>query len=530
VTRPGTFWSRIRPTAVDARSGLRLLSDLPRFLGNPVTRAEAAARIAERLAARDRDFLRIARIGAFENPRSPYGPLFRHAGLAFGDLVSLVTADGVESALDRLRRAGVYLDNEELKGRTPVRRGRVEFLVSPDLLRNPLGRGGLPSASSGTRGPRTAAPIDLRHLRERSINLRATLSAREGEAWIHAEWHTLGGWGIKHVLELAGAGFAVDRWFSQVDERGRGLPAAYRWSVGSVRAVSRLCGRALPGCELALPESPTAVRRWIDDVRAAGRTPHLTTYPSTGVALSAASRRAGSSLEGLELTLLGEPLTPARRRNLEGAGARIFPRYGSAETGPIGAGCLQPATSDDMHLYRDLVGAVVDDEERLYVTGLRETAPLLLINAGIGDRVRIEPRGCGCPLDAQGWHDHIHSIRSDALLSAEGTKISMESLVRTLEESLPRRFGGDAGDFQVLEVEGADGRSIFRLRAHPRLGELSPETLVAEFLTALESSTSLPGATLQTWRAAGAIVVERRPPEAGASGKILLHRRRAAEA
>jgi len=367
--------------------------------------------------------------------------------------------------------------------------------------------------------------VDLRFLRERSANLRSTLAARGGESWIHAEWHTLGGWGIKHVLELAGAGFTADRWFAQIDERGRGLSAAYRWSVGSVRAVASLCGRPLPKCELALPERPFTVLEWIDRVRSSGQTPHLTTYPSTAVALSAAAARADAALEGLELTLLGEPLSRSRRDVLERAGARVFTRYGSTESGPIGAGCLRPETSDDMHLYRDLLGAITDTSERLYVTTLLSSAPLILINAAIGDRARIEMRRCRCRLELEGWHDHIHSIRSDAIISAEGAKVPVEAVSRALEEDLPGRFGGVAGDFQLIESEDPDGRWRLRLRAHPRLGDVPNERFRNEFLDAIGDASSLPGATLDAWRAAGTVIVERRPPEAGASGKILVYLR-----
>lgn len=48
--------------------------------------------------------------------------LLTWAGVEWGDVEAMVTKDGVESTLDSLCRAGVYVTIEEFKGKRPIRR------------------------------------------------------------------------------------------------------------------------------------------------------------------------------------------------------------------------------------------------------------------------------------------------------------------------------------------------------------------------------------------------------------------------
>jgi hypothetical protein len=65
--------------------------------------------VAHELATREDAFVAHLERAVFDRPRSPYQPLFAHAGLERGDVVALVRREGVEGALDRLHDAGVHV-------------------------------------------------------------------------------------------------------------------------------------------------------------------------------------------------------------------------------------------------------------------------------------------------------------------------------------------------------------------------------------------------------------------------------------
>jgi hypothetical protein len=89
---------------------------------------------------------------------------------------------------------------------------------------------------------------------------------------------------------------------------------------------------------------------------------------------------------------------------------------------------------------------------------------------------------------------------------------------------LPRRFGGGPGDYQLTELvdDLVDGQPRIRLHADPRLGPLDE---VALYRTVLEGVVGLGIPVTGLWRAPTWFSVDRRPPVAEPSGKILhVHR------
>ncbi len=60
--------------------------------------------------------LAVLKRAVYENERSPYLKLLRLAGCGYGDVESLVKADGIEPTLHKLREKGVYISFEEFKG------------------------------------------------------------------------------------------------------------------------------------------------------------------------------------------------------------------------------------------------------------------------------------------------------------------------------------------------------------------------------------------------------------------------------
>jgi hypothetical protein len=98
----------------DAAAAAGFVARLPGYLRRPIAAAEAAATLAARLAARERDFLELARSLVYAHAESPYRALLRHAGCEYGDLERLVRGEGLEGALRTLARRGVYLSVHDL--------------------------------------------------------------------------------------------------------------------------------------------------------------------------------------------------------------------------------------------------------------------------------------------------------------------------------------------------------------------------------------------------------------------------------
>jgi hypothetical protein len=510
----------------DLVTAARLAAGLPGFLRAPLTIDAARAIVQRRLDRRADDLLALLRRLAAQ-PGNPYQRLLRHAGCETGDLVALVRREGVDGALRALLRQGVYLSLEEVKARRPVVRGALTFTVAPAALHNPAVRVVVTSRSSGSRGAGTAVPMDLAHLRDRAANTLLAMDARGGAGWTKGQWLVPGGGAVAQLLEFSAFGAPVRRWFTQVAPEG--LASRYRWSARLVRWGSLAAGIPLPGPEHAPFEAPGAILDWLEAVRRGGVTPHLFTFASSALRLADAAARRGQDLAGVQLTVTGEPLTPARQAALRAHGAIARPRYAITECGAVGYGCSAPVEPDEVHVPLDLHGliqAAADgpplglSPRALLVTALRPTAPLALLNVHLGDEARLGTRDCGCALEGLGWTTPLHGIRSDQKLTAGGMTFLHVDVLRILEEVLPARCGGGPGDYQLVEDETADGRPRVRLLMRPGVGPADPATVARAFLDALGAGSAAEAVMRRAWDAAQLLTVERQAPLALPSGKL----------
>jgi hypothetical protein len=513
----------------DLADAARFLRRLPGYYRAPIGRDEARRIVRRRLERRADDFLDLVRRTVFEHAASPYRELFRLAGCQAGDLARLVREDGVEGALRTLLRHGVYLTVDELKGHRPAVRSGTTVHVSSDQLRNPLTGSHLPGRTSGSRSAPRNVPVDLESLRDRAVNTGLTLDARGGSAWVKGVWGmSTGALGV--TIRFSGFGAPAARCFMLVDPATSGLGAHYRWSARLLRAATLLHGLPLPRAEHVPVTDPAPVVRWMAEVLRAGQTPHLWTFVSPAVRLCRVALDAGVDIRGARLTITGEPITAGRLAAIRRAGVEAMVDYGSAETGFLAHGCLAPLHPDDVHFFQDLHALVqVGPDEAvtglpagaLLVSSLRPAAPLVFLNVSMGDRAEVGPRACGCPLDALGWTTHLHGIRSFEKLTAGGMTFLDTSVLRVLDEVLPGRFGGGPTDYQLLEDEGDDGLPGVTLLVHPAVGPLNADVVVDAFLSALGQGSGAERAMEHHWRAAKLVRVERRPPLATATGKIL---------
>jgi hypothetical protein len=508
---------------------LRLLAGLPGLVDQPVRAAWARAVLRSRLETRQADLLTLLRRAVFARPESPYHRLFTLAGCEYPDVERLVRREGVESALASLARHGVFLTTDEAKGRRPVIRGSSAFQVDPASLANPLAASHLAYGTSGSRGPGTTVSVDLRHFRDRAVNACLALDARGAEGWRHGLWVVPGGAAIVVLLQYAGLGVPPVAWFSQVDPGSPGLDRRYAWSTRTLRWACWAAGMRVPRPVWAPLDRPAVVGAWLRRCLDAGEVPHLLTFPSSAVALCRAAQEAGLDLAGSRMSIGGEPVTPARLAAIRAAGVDAVPHYGSMEAGRIGEGCLAPAAADDVHVFDDLHALVVggpDLDERLppgalLISSIRPTAPLVLLNASLGDHAVLTRRGCGCPLEGLGWTIHLHTIRSFEKLTVGGMTLPDGEALLALEDTLPARFGGSPADYQLLEEEDAGGRPGLVLVVHPRVGHVDAAEVASAFLDRISAAAGPARVTALLWRQEGWLRVERRAPLGESSGKVL---------
>jgi len=523
------MWGAL-PSPDDIVQATRFLRQLPGFLRRPLTLEEARSILRRRLEHREADYLDLVRTGVYAVEDHPYRQLLRLAGCEYGDLERLVRQEGLEGAMARLFRSGVYLTVDELKGRRPAVRGNGVVHVDPRRLRPPWLATHFEGATSGSRGTRTPVPIDLAFVRERAVNATLAWSPWGIHGWRHALWEIPGGAALTHVLRLAAMGIVPERWFSQVDPAASRLHPRYRWSARVLRVASFLAGMPLPGPRYVPLDAPLPIVRWMARTLLAGLTPHLETFPSSALRVCQAALAEGVDLTGARFSVIGEPFTPARQAVIRSLGAEALSRYGTTECPGIGWGCLAPAVSDDHHQSHDLWVLTQPGRESathelpssaLLVSSLRRESPMILINASVGDQANLVRHDCGCPLEGLGWTTHLRDVRSFEKLTVGGMTFFDADVIRVLEEELPRRFGGGPTDYQLVEQEEPGGRPSLRLLVHPAIGPLDPEAVADALLSALGTGSGVERVMATQWRQARLLRVERRPPLPTAGGKIL---------
>ena len=510
----------------EAWLGARLMARLPGFLRRPLTLNEAHAAVAARLAHREASFLDLVGRRVFERPGSPYRALLGRAGCERGDLARLVGQEGVEGALRRLYRAGVYLTVDEFKGRRPIVRDGQPVPTSIEGLSNPRVGPHVSSRTSGSRGAPVPVPADLEFLRDRAVNSLVVLAARGGLRWRHATWNVPGADALVPVLRLAVAGAPPARWFALVASTAPGLHPRYRWSE---RVISWAWFAAGLGTLHPVPaplEDPGPILRWLAETRGRGATPHVYTLVSPAIRLCQVAHASGVDLTGTQFTVTGEPLTGPRLAAVHAVGAEARPTYASVEAGAIGEGCLHRDAPDDVHVLRDRLAVIQPGEDggplpgaALLISSLRPTGPFMFLNVSLGDAAELRERKCGCPLESIGWTTHLRSIRSREKLTAWGMTLLDSDVIRVLEETLPARFGGGPTHYQLVEDADGDGAPRIRLLVHPVVGAVDPAQIATAFLEAIAPGRGAERVASLVWNQAGAVRVERRPPLAP-GGKI----------
>lgn len=503
-----------------ARFGLGLKA----FLREPVSEEAAKAVIRRRMQARERAFLDVLEHAVFSNRRSPYLKLFRAAGCELGDVRTMVKKEGVEGTLHKLLHAGIYVEFDEFKGRKAAVRGSQTFQFRDTDFDNPLITAHYHTTSGGSRGIPTRMMIDLEYLAERAPLWSLWFAAHgllSSPLIFLTPYHP----GIVNLqLICARFGNRFLKWFATA----AGGSVAYRLVSAYLHTLLRWAG-GFPKPEFIGPRDWDRVGDYVVGMAQAGLRPCVNASPSDAIRVCMAMQERGTVLHNVTFLLGYEPLTPARRKTIEAAGAMVAMTYGFSEAGTVGQQCPRPSVADDVHVASDAFAVIqhtrqVDEEEKvdaLLLTALGPTTPKVMLNAEIGDYAVLETRHCGCLFDELGYHQHLHTIRSFEKLTGVGVTFVAADLYRLLEEVLPRRFGGTLADYQLVEEQDARGLPRYRLFISPELGDLDEKRLVAEFLAELGKIRRQYPFMVNQWLAADVLRVVRQRPLPTTRGKVL---------
>jgi hypothetical protein len=494
----------------------RAAAGLPAFLHRPLGLAAAGAAVASGVRRREAAFLESAERLIFAAPHGPLARLLRWAGCEPGDLRRMVTADGVEAALARLRAAGVWVSAEELRGRVPLRRSGLTLELAPRDFDNPLAAGRIAGATSGSTG--TALPVRYGWpflAGEAALELLLLASHGRGDAPV-ALWlpGPPGIAGLHNALVHAKLGRPPRRWFSPSPPpaAGSGLPshADRGW-----RVLCRLLPRLGPPPEWVPPERAEEVARWLAD---SPRPAVLKCFVSGALRVAAAAAAAGLDLSRHLVLAGGEPLTAERRDLLARAGLRVYARYAATETGFVAGACPAGASGGDMHLYADRLAVVATERGALAFTSLSLAAPKVLLNVELGDHGRLRRQPCDCALGREGLAWRVAEVHSPAKIALEGVKIG-EVDFTDLVAGVVRELGGGADDFQIWLGEGTNGAARPKVVLSPQ-APIEPAALrdgLRRRLPGLAGGGSLAAAL---WCDAGALAVERLPLRLGPDAKL----------
>jgi hypothetical protein len=228
----------------DLRMYARLVRSLPRFLRRVDTPEQGRALLAERLASRETNLVRLFERAIYAHPRSPYLPLLRRAGCELEDLRRLVPELGVEGTLERLRQEGVFVRFEQYKGREPLVVDGREIPLAASDFESPAVEPHLVGLSSGSTGARVRQPVNFD---SKAAQSPVRLAVRQAQGLLGLpqavivgtlpESSRFGG-----ALEGGGPADVPERWYTPVLSPPRRPELRFRLAHRVVVTMARLCG------------------------------------------------------------------------------------------------------------------------------------------------------------------------------------------------------------------------------------------------------------------------------------------------
>ena len=507
-----------------------------RFVQDRPSPAQARTQLQQALATRNQRFLELARSRVFAEPESPYKKLLDHAGCKFGDLEASLQRLGLEATLKSLAAEGVYLMPAEYKGRKTVTRGSLSFRVRPRDLMGRQNRGSSAGIvrSSGSTGRPSSSVASFDWWREVTPALAPFLETHGlTNSKMAAYEPVVGSLGAIAIVMMAmRLGVPADRFFIRPTTMNSRLESLFfGLTFHEMAFVARCFGLGSARPETAPADQLDRIVDWVEQNRRRNQTTCIRTVASNAARIARVADSMGASLEGCTFIASGEPMTPAKRHAVEKVGGAVAVTWGYFPINTIALGCGRPVHDDDMHVIRQCM-AVIEHPEPITLTNGDTVRPLLFttlypsaaqleINVSNGDQGVLSENDCGCPMHAAGLTLRVHNVGSFEKLTSEGLAFSIDELYALLESTLPERFGGGAGDYQLLEEEDEGGQSRLTLLVDPSVGALDDATVLDFLTTVLAEGSRQNGFMTNVWRDAGTLRVHRQAPQTSARGKIL---------
>jgi hypothetical protein len=431
----------------------------------------------------------------------------------------------------------VYFTVDEFKGKSEVRRNGLRFSVKEKDFDNPFLSAAYEVRSGATRSAGTRIRIDFDYLIQRSVYDAFILNLHGALTSPIANWFPVfpGAPGINSSLRFARIGNPPKKWFTQVDKRVLKINWEKRWGTNYIIYMGRLLGVPLAKPEFVDLNNAYKVAKWASEMLDYHPNCVVYTFGSSAVRVCMAAKEKNLNLNGTRFFVTGEPLTPQKKNEIEAIGARAVPVYGISEAGVIAAGCNQNhSASDHCHSFKDTIAITsykrkiphcYSEVDSLLFTSLLYEAPKILLNVEMGDYGVVETKTCACSFGRLGFDKHISQIRSFEKLTGEGVTFVDTDFIHIIENILPRQFGGESTDYQLIEEEDTNGLTRLNLMVSPRVGNVNDYELVKTFMKLLKSAENSPESWAQSgsemWAQANTIRVIREYPIPTKRAKIL---------
>jgi hypothetical protein len=518
---------------------LRFIFGLRKYLKGRINTQQALElaqkTLRERVVNREKNFLNLIQKGIYGYSKSPYLKLLSAKKITFSDIKQWTETEGLENTLTKLRGEGIFFTIEEYKGKKEVSRNGLRFYLDEKEFHNPFIAAAYEVRSGATRSAGTRIRIDFDYLVQRSFYDAFILNLHDALTSPIANWFPVfpGAPGINSSLRFARIGNTPKKWFTQIDKTHLKLNRERSWGTSYIFYMSKLLGVPLAKPEFVDLNNAYEVAKWASNMLDYHSNCVVYTFASSAVRVCMAAKENNLNIKGTRFLVTGEPLTPQKRKEIETTGAKVIPIYGISEAGVIAAGCNQDyPESDHCHSLMDTIAITnykravpqCDAEvDALLFTSLLYDTPKILLNVEMGDYGVIDTKPCNCDFGKLGFDKHISKIRSFEKLTGEGVTFVDTDFIRIIEEVLPRRFGGESTDYQLIEEEDSRGLTHLNLLVSPNVGNVNEKDVVDVFVNELKTAEDKLWAQSgsEMWKQAGMIQIKRNYPIPTKRAKIL---------
>lgn len=501
---------------------------LRHFLHTPVTLDDIKKQILQQTTNRDENFIKILKTNVFEYPHSPYLALFKASGITHTDVEKMVIQQGIESTLEELYDADIYVTFEEFKGRIPIKRKNIELNVTAGDFDNPNLSSVFWGQSGGSTGKATRSKMDLDHIVESARLYALSYSVQDIFDAPLMMWRgTLPDhMGMGTALRSAYIAQPTQRWFSTFRDTETNLSSYYTLMTYLMIYLARFYGYHIPSPEYVPLDNPLPIAKALAEGVQKMGTVLMNSTVSKCVRVAIVAKEHGIDLTGVVFYGTSEPSTVAKVASIEASGAKYITHYGTSETGVMGLACANPVDTTDVHFMHNKMAIIQRPKEifdqtvnAFHLTTLLPSSPKMALNVQSDDFGIIEERDCGCPLHQMGFTKHIRGISSYRKLTGEGVTLVGSDMVHILEHILPAQFGGSLLDYQLVEEENEQGLTKLYLYVDPAVSVQSDDMLSQAFLSAMKESVPSARLAQAEYRTGHVVTVKRQKPLQSSRGK-----------